>query len=485
MNKKVFSNFLYQASYQLLLILMPIITIPIVSRALGPSGIGVYQYVYSIVSYFVLVAGLGLQNYGVREIAIVRSDRQKLSKKFWELTLFNIFFSIIIFVIYILLVPFFRYSSLFFIQGATVLSNLFDISWFFAGLEDFRKVTIRNFIVRISTFILILLFIRNKNDLILYFIIMSISTLLGQMSLWISLKKFVDLSKVTMKEIWSHFKPSLSFFIARIAFQFYYNVSLTLLGIFSTMKDVGFFSNGVMLVSVAGSVINSLNTVMIPRMSNMYGNDDEEGMIKILSKTVHLQLYFTIAIVFGIITINKQMIMWFYGPEFVQLEHMVPLIAPILVFQTLQTSIASQYLIPKKEMFAYNQTVLIGALCCTIINILLIPKIGVYGAITGYGIGYIILCILRSRVLLKSTVFRFNWRLIIGSIISGLIMLIVTTLLTNNLSSSITTTAIQCLVGMILYLGFSTIIKINPLLDFVFLNKIVRKVKSVINKINK
>lgn len=466
MDKKIFSNFLYQASYQMLLILMPIITIPVVSRALGPSGLGTYQYVYSIVSYFVLIAGLGLQNYGVREIAIVKTDRDKLSKKFWELTFFNAIFSIMVLIVYLIIIQFFQNTFLFFIQGATVLSCLFDISWFFGGLEDFRKVTIRNFVVRLSTFLLILLFIRDESDLFLYFIIMSVSTLIGQMSLWISLKKYVDWKRVKFKECWQHFRPALNFFIARIAIQIYYNVSLTLLGIFSSMKDVGFFSNGVLLVMVSGSIVNSLNTVLIPRMSNMYGSDDEDGMLALLSKTIHIQLYFTIAITFGIITINNQMITWFYGPEFEPLKRIVPLVAPILIFQTLQTAIASQYLIPKNDMKAYNQTVLIGAFCCTILNIAFVPFFGVYGAVIGYGVGYIILCVLRVGVLLKKTSFHFNLRLVIGSLVSGVIMLVVTRLLTQGLDSTIFTTAIQCLIGAILYLGASAILGINPLLKY-------------------
>ena len=471
MNKKIVSNFLYQSSYQLLLILMPIVTIPIISRALGPKGVGTYQYVFSIVSYFVLVAGLGLQNYGVREIAIVRTSRKKLSKKFWELTIFNVSFSFIVLLIYLIVIRYFRYSNFFLIEGLTIFSCLFDISWFFSGLEDFKKITIRNFLVKIVTFILIITLIRSTRDLPLYFFIMSISTLVGQMSLWITIKKYIDWCRVSLKDAWSHFRPALTFFIARIAFQFYYNVSLTLLGVLSTMENVGFFSNGVLLVTVAGSIINSLNTVMIPRMSNMFGNNNEDGMIKLLKETVHIQLYFTIAISFGIITINNQMISWFYGPKFEELKTMVPLIAPVLVFQVLQTSIASQYLIPKKDMSAYNKTVIVGAVFSTIISIVTIPFLGAYGAILGYSIGYIVLCILRSRVLVKSTSFRFDWKLIIGSILSGVIMYIVTTALTYKFQPVISTTFIQCAIGATVFIFLSTILKINPIVKIFLKNK--------------
>lgn len=478
MNKKVFSNFLYQASYQLLLVIMPIITIPIISRALGPSGIGIYQYVFSIASYFVLIAGLGLQNYGVREIAVVRSDKYNLSKRFWELFFLNMYFSLAVLIIYLIAISFFENSFLFFIQGTVVLSCMFDITWFFGGLEDFKTVTIRNFIVKLITFLLIILMIKTPDDLILYFFIMGVSTLIGQISLWFAIKKYIIWIRVKNREIWQHLIPSISFFLARIAFQFYYNVSLTLLGIFATMSDVGYFSNGFNLVAVSGSIINALNTVMIPRMSNMYSNDDEEGMIVLLEKTIHLQLYFSIAITFGIITINKHMITWFYGPEFEILKIVVPLLAIGLPFQILQTAVAAQYLIPKKEMKAYNITVIAGAIVNFVLDIVLIPFIGIYGAIIGYLVSYILLSFLRSSVLIKSTDFRFDWKLIIGSVASGSIMWGAVQLLTGHMNSSIRTTLVQCILGAIIFLVISSLIHINPILENEIITSRLKKLTS-------
>lgn len=131
MKRKLAVNFFYQASYQILLIILPIITIPIVSKALGPGGIGTYNYINSIVAYFVLVAGLGMANYGVREIAIVRDDRYNLSKKFWELEGFNVFISILTLIVYLIWCLIFSNTFYFLISSILIISNLFDITWFF------------------------------------------------------------------------------------------------------------------------------------------------------------------------------------------------------------------------------------------------------------------------------------------------------------------------------------------------------------------
>lgn len=104
MKNKIVSNFIYQLAYQLTLILLPIISIPIVSKSLGVEGIGTYNFITSVVSYFILISGLGLANYGIREIAVVKNDKKKLSEKFWTLELFNIIVASIVLIFYLLFI---------------------------------------------------------------------------------------------------------------------------------------------------------------------------------------------------------------------------------------------------------------------------------------------------------------------------------------------------------------------------------------------
>lgn len=463
MKRKIVSNFIYQASYQLLLVILPIITVPIVSRALGPSGVGTYNYISSNVSYFTLICGLGLANYGVREIAIARSNRYDCSKKFWELELYNVFFSLATFIVYIVFALFTKNKLLYLIQGMVVLGSLFDITWFFSGLEDFKKITIRNFVIRLLSFLAIILFIHDKDDLVLYFIIQSVSILLSQLSLWISIRKYVDWVPVTIKDIFSHTAPALQFFIAKIAMTLYTSATKTILGLMTTMVVVGYYSNSLTLVTLTGSIVNAMNTIMIPRMSHLFSLDDEEGMIKVLEKTIHLQLYLTIALTFGIIATNDKLIDWFFGSQFEAIKNVVPFVAPVLIFQSLQMAIAAQYLIPKKEMKDYNISVVIGAIISVIVNIVTIPFWGIYGAVAGILSGYITICVLRVKVLLYQTNFKFQWRQIGKYMISGLSMWGVIFLVTNNMKSSIYTTTLQVVIGGIVYISVSYIIKGNPI----------------------
>ena len=462
--KKVISNYLYQVAYQLLAIMLPIITIPIVSRALGVYGIGLYNFVSSVVSYFVLVAGLGLANYGVREISIVRENRKKLSEKFWELQLFNFIFSFIALAIYIIVAFISKNSVFYYIQLTVVLAAIFDITWFFSGIEDFKKITVRNFCIKIITFCLIVLLIRDEADLIKYFIIQGIGTLVGSLSLWINLKKYIDVEKVTFKNIFHHFFPALSYFIAKIAISLYQNLTKTILGIIVGIGAVGLYSNAISLITMSGAIINAMNTIMIPRMSNIANKKGQEGIIPILEKTIHLQIYFTVGMSFGIMGISKTLIPWFFGENFSELQIILPLISPVLIVQSLQMSIATQYLIPMGFIKEYNISVIYGAVVSVIGTYILSNFIGVYGAVFSITLGYVVICVLRGKSLMDKSTFKFNWKVIFNFLISGITMTIILYILGNMLDNNIISTLIQVIIGIFVYIVISTLLGSNPLL---------------------
>lgn len=473
MQRKIIINFMYQVSYQILIIFLPVVTIPIVSDALGPKGLGTYNYITSIAAYFILVGRLGMANYGVREISIVQRDRKKLSEKFWELQFFNSFFSLGSLLVFVVFAFFTDYTVLFLVSGLTVFSCFFDITWFFSGIENFKKITIRNFIVKIISFILILFLINDSDDLLLYFLITSLSMLISQMSLWISLKKYIDWRPVSIKACLSHLKPSLEFFTGKMADTVLKNSTTTILGLMATMGVVGYYSNSVTLMTVSGNIVNVMNTVMIPRMSALFSEDDERGMINLLEKSLHLQLFFTIAIMFGVIAISNQMIDWFFGSEFANMKYILPWMAPVIVFQSFQMAVATQYLIPKKEMKEYNISVFIGAVITSVLTVSLIPLIGVYGAVIGINGGYIVMSALRFKGLLKETTFKFDYIKISKYIIAGLSMWLVIYFTTNGLTANVITTLSQILIGVTVYFGVTAILNVNPIYD-VIKKKIVK-----------
>ncbi|MGK4179952.1 oligosaccharide flippase family protein [Lapidilactobacillus dextrinicus] len=465
MNRKVISNFFYQAIYQLVIIILPIVTVPIVSRSLLPKGVGTFNFVTSVVNYFVLVAALGLANYAVREISVVRSDKKKLSQKFWEIQTFNFIFSAIIVVIYLVFCFFTKYKTLFLIQSLTVISVIFDISWFFQGIEDFKKVTLVNIFVKVLSFLGIIVLVNSPSDLTIYTLINSLSTLFSSLVFWIFVRKYISFVKVTLHQAMQHFLPALNFFLLKLSSTIFINFNKTLLGILVSMSAVGLFSNSLTLVTIIGSLINTMNVVLLPRMSLLESQKKEEVLMNTLDTVIHLQLFLTVALMFGLIATADKMVPWFLGEHFLSTIGMIKLLSPIVILQSLHQGIANQYLVPKNQMRSYNITMIIGTVVSVLTGIILIPNIGVYGAIIGFLSGQITLAFARSYILVKHTVFHFHSLKILGYFISGILMYFSIFIFTSSLHANIVTNLLQIIIGIIVYMLSTTIMQINPIFD--------------------
>ena len=180
------NNFIYNVVYQILILIIPLITSPYLARVIGVDGVGTYSYTYSIVHYFMLFTLLGLNNYGNRAIAKVRDDKEKLSKTFWSIYIFQVIMGLSMLALYVLyvLVSNTSYKTLAIIEILFIISAILDINWLFFGMEEFKKTITRNTIVKILNVVLIFLLVKNSNDLWKYTLIMAGMTTIGQLILW-------------------------------------------------------------------------------------------------------------------------------------------------------------------------------------------------------------------------------------------------------------------------------------------------------------
>ena len=172
---KVVKNFLYNISYQLLTIILPLITVPYVSNILGAEGIGDYAFTFANTQYFVLFGMVGITLYGNRQIAYVRDDKEKLKNNFYSiysLQLITTLISLVMFLVFSIVLNKGMYRILYLAQGLNILAAIFDISWLFMGLEEFKKTVIRNTIVKLASLASIFLFVKTNEDLYIYIIIL-------------------------------------------------------------------------------------------------------------------------------------------------------------------------------------------------------------------------------------------------------------------------------------------------------------------------
>lgn len=447
-------NFIYNVIYQVLLLILPLITVPYVSRKLGADGIGIYSYTYSIAYYFMIVAMLGLNNYGNRSIAKVRDDKEKLSKEFCNIYSIQLITTTTMVVCYLFYIFCFdnKYKLIAIIQSIYVISSAFDINWFYFGIEKFKLTITRNTIIKILSLVLIFIFIKTPNDVWKYVLILAGSTLLSNIILFSFLHNYVKFVRVERKEIFKHFKPCIILFLPVIAVSIYKIMDKIMLGIMSTVSEVGYYENAEKIIQVPLVVITALGTVMLPRVSNMISNNQEEQVKKILKKTMPFIMFLAFPMTYGMIAISKDFSLIFFGNEFIKSGSLIQLLAVTTIFLSWGNVIRTQYLIPKERDKDYVISAFIGALVNFIVNYIFIPRYASIGACIGTIAAEFFVMFYQSWVIRKELPLKEYIYDSIAFLIKSTIMFIVIMLIGTSIDDKIILKIIvQIIIGIIVY----------------------------------
>lgn len=452
----IIKNFIYNSTYQLLLVILPLVTAPYISRVLGANGLGEYTYSQSIAYYFVLIIMLGLNNYGTRTIATVRDDKKKLSKTFTSIYLMQFFISIVVFMIYIYYTLNFKdNNTIFLLQGFYVLSAMFDVNWLFFGLEKFKITVTRNIVIKVIATVLIFIFVKRREDIFIYTIILSISFLISQVSIWPFVFKYTSFTKVGFKSVISHVKPNIILFIPTIAISIYRVMDKVMIGYLSNFNEVAYFENSEKFIMVSLGFINSLGAVMLPAMSNIISKNEKEKINKYLSISMQIVMLIVSAMAFGLAGISNEFIPVFYGNEFRESINILKVLSISMFFIGWANVIRTQYLLPNKMDKLYMKSVCTGAFINFSLNIFFIREFGAVGAsvstvITEASVAIIQTYMIRKEIDLKSYIKKSIFYLI-----SGLVMFFVIRVIGYTLGISIKTVVIQVILGGVVYLILS------------------------------
>lgn len=374
-------NITYNFIYQFLILFLPFITAPYLSRVIGASGIGIYSYSYSIALYFTYITILGLNNYGNRSIASVQSNIVERSKTFFEIYILQVGCFSITAVLYTLYIIYFASDNVAaIIQGVIVLSSLIDINWFFFGMEQFKLTVIRNTIVKVVTVICVFAFVKTSSDIYKYISIMAFGTLASQCCLWPFLKKYVIFTKIHLKDVKKHIKPNLVLFVPVIAVSVYCMLDKIMVGHISGMTELGYYDNAEKIVSVPMALITAVGTVMLPRMTALVSSNRKKESKKYIHRTMVLVLAFVNMAIWGLFSISKEFSILFYGADFARTGVIINYYAITLIFFAFGNVVRTQYLIPNKKDGIFLTSAILGAIVNFILNLLLIPKYSSVGA---------------------------------------------------------------------------------------------------------
>ena len=378
-------NYLFQSAYQILTVILPMLTSPYVSRVLGEEGIGIYSYTFSIVTYFVLFAKLGLHNYGNRCIATVRDDPQKLSQTFSDLYALHVLISLTSMVLYVGYVHFFggEYRTIFLIQGLYLIGQLMDINWFYFGMEKFRLTVTRNMAAKILTVVCVFLFVRTKEDVGIYVLILAAGSAVSESVVWLFLRGCVKPVKPDTSNFRRHIGPMLVFFIPSIAVSLYKVMDKIMLGAMTDMGQVGYYENSEKIINICLGFVTALGTVMMPRMTHLLANGHEGEGKQLFHKSSGFILILSYAMAFGIVGVSGVFPAVFWGEAFTACGSLLAGLAVSLPFTAFANVIRTQYLIPRHRDREFIGSVCAGAVINFVMNFLCIPRWNAFGAVLG------------------------------------------------------------------------------------------------------
>lgn len=464
-------NYLYNLMYQIVTILLPIITIPYISRVLGAEGIGVYSLTNAYAQYFVLFGMIGLSMYCSREIAYVKDNKKILSKTFWELNFLRFITMGISIVLYILTFIFVFKSDnivLNLIQGILLLSSLVDISWLFIGLEDFKKVSIRNTIVKISGVILVFIFVKNSSQVWLYALILGVTQLVGQIIMWFDIPKYITYKKPTKENLVVHLKSSLKLFIPQISINIYTMLDKVMLGWLTNDAQVGMYDNSQRVIKVATTVVTVLSTVTLPKMSSLYKNGKRDEFSNTAYKSFSFVSFLAFPMAFGLSGICENFIPWFYGIGFEGIESMFYFGVLLMITLSWSSIIGNQILISVKRDKMFTIAVTTGAIINIVFNFILIRRLEGVGTTISSVIAeftgmFIMVYFVRDLVEVKK-LFKTIPRYFISSLIMGIVVFMVGKLVSSNIFGTI----IQVAIGGMIYLGIMALIRDDNLVYILY-----------------
>jgi len=378
-------NFIYNIVYQVLLIFLPLITAPYISRTLGATAVGIYSYTNSVAYYFLMLAMLGISNYGNRSVAAVRDNKESLNRVFSSIYILQVSTFIIAILAYIIYAIFFAKNNelIFLIQLLYVISGMFDITWLFFGLEKFKLTIGRNLLIKIGTIICMFIFVHTPADLWKYTLIMSAGTFFSQVYLWIYVKKEVKFVRVSINEVLKSIKPVLVLFIPVLAYSIYKVMDKIMLGDMSTYTQVGLYQNAEKIINVPMGIITALGTVMLPRMSNIIAKGEKGKTVLYIRTSIKLVTILCSAIAFGLMGIAPVLAPVYLGNEFVDCAQIITLLSISVFFIAWANVVRTQYLIPNRYDNIYVISTIVGAVLNFLINYMLIPHYQSNGAAIG------------------------------------------------------------------------------------------------------
>lgn len=386
-------------------IIFPLITYPYVSRVLLPAGVGKVNFATSVVSYFSMIAVLGVPTYGIRACAQVRDDKEELSRRVQEILIINLGISIFVYAAYfgaICNIPRLQQDAgLFYVMGTTIIFNVVGMEWLYKGLEQYSYIAVRSILFKFLGIVLMFLLVRDTGDYIIYGAISIFAGVGSNILNFLNARKFVSVRPVWKYCFRRHWKPIVFFFMMSVATTIYTNLDTVMLGFMKSDVDVGYYSTAVKVKGLLVSFVTALSTVLLPRVSYYIEQGLKEEFVRVSQKALDFIVVIALPVSAYFVLYAKESIYLLSGENFTGSIVPMQIIMPTVFFIGLTNVIGMQILVPLGKEKLVFVSVTAGAIIDLIINYITIPVMASSGAALGTLIAEAVVLVVQLWVVRK------------------------------------------------------------------------------------
>ena len=452
MNKKTITDYLYIILSQLSTIIIPILLMPYKARTLGPENIGIYGFVFTAYQYLAFISALGISWYGRREIASLKGNIEKQTKLLYELVSLRLIVTIIASIVFYLTIGInSKYTLYYLFLIPNILFSIFDLTWFYQGIEKFKKISIVNTICNIFVAVVILLFIKSPKDLNKYFIITIIFNILPIILLNIGTNKYLTKIKLKELQIKKHLKSCLIIFIPQIFINLYTMFDKIMVGMFCKIENVGFYDYSEKIIVMSLSLVSAISLIIIPKISLENKRVNNKQIKNYINKAITFGLLLGIPLTLGIYGVSNNLVNIFFGKDYIKMINLIKILS-ISIVPIITTSIIGEgYLISTKQEKKFTIIIFIGAVTNIILNYILLQRIDVFGAAIATIITEILVLVIELPIIFNLIDKKEMFSSLIKYSISGIIMYILVYLIGTIGTNKIVLIG-QIVTGMLLYL---------------------------------
>jgi O-antigen/teichoic acid export membrane protein len=378
-------NYVYNLILNISQFLFSIITFPYVSRVLGITAIGITSYIETLSRYILIFAVLGIPIYGTRQLAKKKYNKLEANIVFVEIFSFQFFTSIFSTLIYFLILfylnDFILYWKLYVMGGFLVLSNIISIEWMFQGLEEFKYIAVRTLLIRFISIILLFFFVKNKNDINIYFFLLIFTSVTNGLINYYNARKIFFITIITsINRLKVHIKPILISGSYLIAISIYTLLPILILGKISNSDSVGYYITAIKVNRISIIFFSTLSTILIPRLAYYASNNDSLNFQRTIRRSFIFIFSLGFPISVSIFLLAPELVSIFAGSEYSNTIICVQIMSPLVVIIGFAQVFSQQILIPFSKDKQNFISVFVGAIMSLFLNIFLIYFYDVIGA---------------------------------------------------------------------------------------------------------